>query len=553
MGCGERASWENGIASVPLGAGAAYPWGSMEIPSESESSVPLPEIPKIRLQRFLASCGLGSRRACEEYILEGRVTVDGVAVTELGTTVNPSTQKILLDGEKLRMERKKYYLFNKPTGVLCTNSDPKRRPRVIDYFPDAGPRLFTVGRLDEDSEGLLLVTNDGDLAQRMAHPRYRIYRTYSVQVAGFPTREIFEQMKKGVYFPEGRFKVLDVQTVRRQGQSMWLEVILSEGHNREIRRLFARMGHKVMRLERIAFGPLTLGKLKLGEFRELRHEELERLHAVLAKAEAQATPRKAPGKKRPARPASGARPIRDRREGGRASRDDGLIEEIESAYEADFDVPTSRHPALPDPPPRAYGEPEPPPTRQRSPRGENARPFGRSRPPREGERPAGRPPRGEGAAAGDRPFGRRRPPAGEGERPAGRPLRSRGPGDRPRTDRPRTGRPEGEGFRTERPAGDRPRFERAPGKRPPRERPETEGVQGERPRRDRRTGEQAAKGAEGAVRKPRRDQNKTSGGGGGKRFSAGPADRRFSNRPSSGEAKRRPARKKKPRRGEGRK
>jgi len=538
----------------------------MDNPSEPESSPALPELPKIRLQRFLASCGLGSRRACEEYITEGRVMVDGVAVTELGTTVNPTTQKILLDGEKLRMERKKYYLFNKPTGVLCTNSDPKRRPRVVDYFPDAGPRLFTVGRLDEDSEGLLLVTNDGDLAQRMAHPRYRIYRTYSVQVAGFPTREIFEQMKKGIYFPEGKFKVLDVQTVRRQGQSMWLEVVLSEGHNREIRRLFARMGHKVMRLERVAFGPLTLGKLKVGEFRELRHEELERLHAVLAKAQSQATPRKAPGKGRPSRPSSAARPTRDRREASRSSsRDDGLIEEIESAYEADFDAPVSRHPALPVRP-RPYGEGEPPPSRQRAPRGEGARPFGRSRPPRDGEdRPQGgpgersarpRPPRADGErplgrprpprADGERPLGRPRPPRGEAERPSGRPLRSRGPGDRTRDDRPSS-----EGFRRGRPAGDRPRFERPPGKRPPRERPEGEVPTGDRPPRDRRTGEQAAKAAKDAPRKPRRDQSKTSGGGGG-RFSAGPAAR-FPNRQASGEAKRRPARKKKPRRGEGRK
>ena len=420
----------------------------METPSEPESGVPLtpPDGPKIRLQRFLASCGFGSRRACEEYIVQGRVTVDGVTVTELGTTVNPSSQKILLDGEKLRMERKKYYLFNKPTGVLCTNNDPKRRPRVIDFFPDAGPRLFTVGRLDEDSEGLLLVTNDGDLAQRMAHPKYRIYRTYSVQVAGFPTREIFDQLKKGVYFPEGRFKVLEVHAVRRQGQSQWLEVVLAEGHNREIRRLFARMGHKVMRLERIAFGPLSLGKLKRGEFRDLRHEELERLHAVLAKAESEARPRRpSAGKGRPSRPKSGipgaSRPLRERKG---SPREDGLIEEIEAAYGSeagypDFDAPSSQHPALPS----------------------------RPRPPR--------PPRGEGDGPRDR---------GPRDRaPRDRAPRDRFERDRPTGDRKRPGRPgEGPRFAKGRGEGGPPaqrRFER-PGKRPPRGRVTGEAPAGER-------------------------------------------------------------------------
>jgi 23S rRNA pseudouridine2605 synthase len=366
----------------------------MNEPIDPETASPSAE-PRIRLQRYLAACGLGSRRACEELITEGRITIDGETVIELGTTVNPSVQKITYDGERLRMERKKYYLFNKPTGILCTNNDPKRRPLVVDFFPDEGPRLFTVGRLDEDSEGLLLVTNDGDLAQRMAHPRYRIYRTYSVQVAGFPTRETFDEMKRGVYFPEGRFKVLEVRGVRRQGQSMWLEVVLSEGHNREIRRMFARMGHKVMRLERIAFGPLTLGKLKRGEFRELRHEELERLHAVLAKAQGQATsgrtrserPGAAPKKRAVRSEAGGEMSLRPTRESSRTTEE--------------------RRPA------RSTARPD--------------RPL-RDRPPRDRE-------------AGDRPVRDRAPR----EREAGeRPLRDRAPrvreaGDRPVRDRAATG------------------------------------------------------------------------------------------------------------------
>ena len=246
--------------------------------SSAESAVP---VPQIRLQRFLASCGLGSRRACEEFITAGRVEVDGKLVTELGTKIDPSSQQVALDGEPLKIERKKYFVLNKPPGVVCTNRDPAGRPRVIDLFPRRGPRLFTVGRLDEQSEGLLIVTNDGDLSQKLAHPRYRIYRTYEVQVAGEPTRETLKQLREGMYFQEGKFRVHSAKPIRKRGKSTLLEVVLAQGHNREIRRLFARIGHKVMNLKRVAFGPLKLGRLPRGEFRELRRDELESLHAML--------------------------------------------------------------------------------------------------------------------------------------------------------------------------------------------------------------------------------------------------------------------------------
>ena len=241
-----------------------------------------PARPRIRLQRFLASCGLGSRRACEEFITEGRVTVDGQTVSELGATIDPSSQTIALDGERLRMERKKYYVLHKPPGYLCTNHDPAGRRKAIDLLPSEGPRLFTVGRLDENSTGLLVVTNDGDLAERMAHPRNQIFRTYHIQVAGHPTREVYESLKEGLRFAEGRFRVRSVKSLKKVGQSTWLEVVLSEGHNRELRRLFARVGHKVLKLTRISFGPIRLGKLKMGEFHDLTLPEIEALHGVLA-------------------------------------------------------------------------------------------------------------------------------------------------------------------------------------------------------------------------------------------------------------------------------
>ena len=274
-------------------------------------SDPQPPSPKpIRLQRFLAQCGLGSRRDCEELITEGRVEVDGKTASELGTTVDPSRQTVSLDGERLKVERKKYFMLNKPSGYLCTSDDPQGRRLVLDLFPQDGPRLFTIGRLDENTTGLILVTNDGDLAQRLAHPRYRIFRQYRAQVAGQPTREIFEQLRQGLYFTEGKFRVYNVKPVKKQKDSTWVEITMTEGQNREIRRLFARVGHKVMKLERIGYGPLRLSRLAQGEFRDLTRNELAELHAVLERNQREETtpPQDAPPRgTRPAPRQTGSR------------------------------------------------------------------------------------------------------------------------------------------------------------------------------------------------------------------------------------------------------
>lgn len=200
---------------------------------------------------------------------------------ELGTTVDPSRQQIALDGEPLKIERKKYFLLNKPRGILCTNRDPAGRPRIIDLFPPDSPRLFPVGRLDEESEGLIIVTNDGDLAQKLAHPKYRIYRTYHVHVAGVPNRPTLESLREGMYFAEGKFRVHSAKLLKKQGESSHLEIILTEGQNREVRRLLARIGHKVLRLKRVGFGPIRLDRLKRGEYRELTRDELAELHEIL--------------------------------------------------------------------------------------------------------------------------------------------------------------------------------------------------------------------------------------------------------------------------------
>ncbi len=237
----------------------------------------------VRLQKLLASAGYGSRRACEELISAGRVTIDDVVVRELGTSADPSCQKVRLDGELIRPQPRRYFLLNKPKGVLCTNRDPDNRPRAVDLFPEeiqAG--LFSVGRLDENSEGLLLMTNDGDLANRLAHPRYQVSRTYQVHVAGKPESAALDSLKQGMRFSDGFFRVDGIRRVGRKGNSTILDVSLKHGQNREIRRLFARIGHKVMTLQRLRFGPLSLGNVKSGRYRPLTKAEIDQLQAFVS-------------------------------------------------------------------------------------------------------------------------------------------------------------------------------------------------------------------------------------------------------------------------------
>jgi 23S rRNA pseudouridine2605 synthase len=230
-----------------------------------------------RLQKVLAAAGIASRRSCEELILAGRVAIDGKVVVDLGVRVDPNNQRIKLDGEYIYLQRKRYFLLNKPKGYLCTNSDPAGRQRVIDLFPKEKTRLFTVGRLDENTHGLLLVTNDGELANRLAHPRYRIARTYLAQVVGNPSRETLDLLCKGIRFSEGYFRAESVRRRKSKGLSTYIEIVMNKGRNREIRRLLARVGHKIIDLQRIAFGPLKLGHLKVGRHRALKEDEIESL------------------------------------------------------------------------------------------------------------------------------------------------------------------------------------------------------------------------------------------------------------------------------------
>ena len=230
-----------------------------------------------RLNKFLAHAGVGSRRHCDELIAHGRVSVDGAVVRELGTKVEPDQQEVCIDGQPLHGEKLVYWLLHKPRGYLCTNHDPAGRPRALDLVPHISQRVFTVGRLDEDSEGLLLLTNDGDLAHKLMHPRFGVEKTYLAQVAGKPGREDLQQLLKGVWLSDGHVRARRVKRLKSQGDSTWLQITLSEGKNREIRRMLARLNHKVLRLRRVAIGPLRLDRLPSGKSRRLKPEEEERL------------------------------------------------------------------------------------------------------------------------------------------------------------------------------------------------------------------------------------------------------------------------------------
>jgi 23S rRNA pseudouridine2605 synthase len=251
-------------------------------PSSRPAQPAAPADTRQRLQKVLAAAGVASRRQCEQLIREGRVEVDRTVVTELGTRVDPLTQEIRVDGAVLRRTKRVYYMVNKPPGVVCTNSDPSGRTRVVDLI-ESDERLFTVGRLDRASEGLIIVTNDGHLANQLTHPRYGVDKTYAVCVAGHPTWDQLNQLRTGIHLAEGFVKVAALEVKRRNKQSTDLEIVLNEGRNREIRRLLARVGHKVLRLRRIAVGPVRLGELPVAAYRRLTSEEVHKLEAGVGK------------------------------------------------------------------------------------------------------------------------------------------------------------------------------------------------------------------------------------------------------------------------------
>lgn len=233
----------------------------------------------VRLQKLLAQSGVASRRKCEELMLDGLVEVDGEVVTRLGTKVDPRTAVIRVDGQRLPPVSEKVYLvLNKPRGVVSTMSDPEGRPTIADLVAERPERLFHVGRLDTDTSGLLLLTNDGDFAHRMAHPSYQVDKTYVAEVAGDMRKATLQRLREGVTLDDGPVQVSAVRVVGRgqggaRGRTI-VELVIHEGRNRIVRRLLEEVGHPVQRLTRIRFGPVDLGGLPAGELRPLTLDEL---------------------------------------------------------------------------------------------------------------------------------------------------------------------------------------------------------------------------------------------------------------------------------------
>ncbi len=235
---------------------------------------------KVRLNRFLAMAGVCSRRAADEMIQLGRVTVNGEAVTELGLRIDPVADDVRFDDRRVQQEKPVYVLFNKPGGVVCTNARHEQKKRVIDLLPEVRGRIYTVGRLDLDSEGLILLTNDGDFALKMTHPRYGVPKTYSVIVRGRVGDEELEKARGGVWLSEGRTGGMRLRIIKQGRDTTFLKVVLREGKNREIRRVFAKLGFPVLELKRVRIGELTLHGLRSGAYRFLGRAEIDGLLAA---------------------------------------------------------------------------------------------------------------------------------------------------------------------------------------------------------------------------------------------------------------------------------
>jgi len=239
---------------------------------------------KVRLNHFLAMSGVCSRRAADELIATGRVEVNGQLCTELGTRIDPQADDVRFDGSRVQPEKQTYVLFNKPKNVVCTNAKHEQKKRVIDFLPAVKGRLFTVGRLDLDSEGLILLTNDGGFALEMTHPRYGVPKLYAVLVRGRIEQPDVDKARGGVWLSEGPTTGMNIKVERTGKDRTYLKVTLREGKNREIRRVFAKLGYPVIELKRIRIGELNLHGLSPGEYRFLQRHEVESLRATARSA-----------------------------------------------------------------------------------------------------------------------------------------------------------------------------------------------------------------------------------------------------------------------------
>ena len=286
------------------------------------ASGPLPA-GAVRLQKLIAGTGIASRRKAEEMIAAGRVTVNGKVVTELGTKVDPVRDHVKVDGKHISAAQPFVYLIlNKPKNVMSTLDDPGGRTTVKDYLRGVSVRVFPVGRLDFDSEGLMLLTNNGDLAQALLHPRYHVPKTYLIKVKGVLTDDEITRLEQGVKLEDGMTSPASVKKVRKVEANSWLEITIREGRKHQVKRMLESVGHPVIKLMRIRMGPLSLGALEPGEFRFLTDREANALRELVEQRVASVERGEEPDvrPKRPIRQAGWAKPERTKKFSGKKAR-----------------------------------------------------------------------------------------------------------------------------------------------------------------------------------------------------------------------------------------
>jgi pseudouridine synthase len=236
---------------------------------------------EVRLQKIISAAGIASRRAAEKLIAEGRVTVNGRTITELGTKADPEIDEIRVDDRRVKgAQQHRYFLLNKPRGYVTTRSDPERRPTVLELLKGVREYVYPVGRLDFDSEGLLILTNDGDLAATLTHPRHEVERVYEAQVLGVPDAHDLDRLSRGVVIDGRRTSPARIELLterRMQGDTSVIRVTIHEGRTRQVRKMCDAIGHPVRTLKRIRIGPIADGRLKLGAYRELTADEVRKL------------------------------------------------------------------------------------------------------------------------------------------------------------------------------------------------------------------------------------------------------------------------------------
>jgi pseudouridine synthase len=286
-----------------------------------------------RLQKIIARAGLASRREAERWIVEGRITVNGTVISKLGSQADPFKDSIKVDGKRIKSAAAPlYYAFHKPPGVITTLNDPQHRPDITPYVARLGEkrRVFPVGRLDYNTTGLLLLTNDGELALRLSHPRFGVSKVYRAKLSGCPTPEDFARLREGIRLEDGMTSPARAHVIDKLKTNAWVEIEVHEGRKREVRRMFEALGYFVEKLVRIRVGPVELGRLPMGELRPLTQNEVKALQIAVGSAK--------PVPSRPTHPAFAA----PKKSGGHDDRRFGKTAKYSRSSGASYRTPRSR-------------------------------------------------------------------------------------------------------------------------------------------------------------------------------------------------------------------